>query len=226
MRTREEIGQRIATLLDRPVMWSPPERTIGDYDGRERTLDVFNTDAEEQLTLRKRLRPLREEIERVIGGPIVIIFHTKSETARLYEKDLELAAKPIWPRGKPLPRFRSEEEEADWWYAHEFEFEEDESDWVPVNEMPRPGEEKQQRLHFWNLRLSAHKSIEFQVERWPDNKMFDFEFRWRPRQDHAGAELAVTLFWYEFALRFYDHRHWDDERGTFVDGEWYKEGRR
>ncbi len=55
-----------------------------DYDGRERTLEVFDADAHEQLALRTRLRPLLNELEVALGGSIVIIFHTRRETARLY----------------------------------------------------------------------------------------------------------------------------------------------
>jgi len=84
----------------RPVRWA--DNAIGDYDGRERTLEVFNVDGRDQLPLRMRLRPLREELENDLGGPVVIIFHTSNETTRLYgevvarEADrqlLELAAR-------------------------------------------------------------------------------------------------------------------------------------
>jgi hypothetical protein len=78
-----------------------------------------------------------------------------------------------------------------------------------------PGPFLAPRYRCWNLRLSQHKSVEFQISRWPDAKMFDAEFRWRPRRDHAGVELSITAFWCEFRTAFYDHRHWDVERGAF-----------
>lgn len=67
----------------RPIAWAGP-RAIGDYDGRERTLDVFNADARDQLDLLTRFRGLRPEIEAAAGGPIIVLFHTTMETARLY----------------------------------------------------------------------------------------------------------------------------------------------
>jgi hypothetical protein len=73
----------------RPVRWADPERLVGDYDGRERTLEVFNADAAEQRPLIRRLRPLRQELESALGGPVVVIFHTTAESARLYREWVE-----------------------------------------------------------------------------------------------------------------------------------------
>ena len=64
MNPREQILQRVAELLDdRPVRWAIPAQFIGDYDGRERTLEVFNTDAAQQRESLRRMRPIREELE-------------------------------------------------------------------------------------------------------------------------------------------------------------------
>jgi hypothetical protein len=85
MLTRDEIPDRISELLDgRPTRWTPAERLLGDYDGRERTLDVFDAHAVEQRSLLRQLRPLRGAIEQVIGGPLIVLFHTPRETRRLY----------------------------------------------------------------------------------------------------------------------------------------------
>ncbi|MFH0901014.1 MAG: hypothetical protein V2A73_10330 [Pseudomonadota bacterium] len=83
--TRDNVPSRVSCLLDgRAVRWVPADRLVGDYDGRERTLEVFDAPASEQRSLLRRLRPLRREIERVIGGAFIVIFHTPGETARLY----------------------------------------------------------------------------------------------------------------------------------------------
>lgn len=66
-----------------PARWAEAH-ALGDYDGRERTLEVFNADAREQLELLTRFRPLRSEVETVAGGPVIVIFHTTRETTRLY----------------------------------------------------------------------------------------------------------------------------------------------
>jgi len=85
MSARAEILQRIAELLDgRPVRWADPSRFIGDYDGRDRTLEVFNADAHEQRGLLRSMRPIREELEAMAGGPVVVIFHTRAESSRLH----------------------------------------------------------------------------------------------------------------------------------------------
>jgi hypothetical protein len=88
--TREDFVPRLVSLLDgRPVRWAGPSQTIGDYDGRERTLEVFNADASEQRDLLRRLRPIREELAAITGGPVVVIFHTRKESARLYRAVIE-----------------------------------------------------------------------------------------------------------------------------------------
>jgi hypothetical protein len=80
---RAAVPTAVSRLLGgRPARWAVG--VIGDYDGRERTLDVFNADASEQLNLLRLLRPVRAEFERVAGGPILVIFHTRAETKRLY----------------------------------------------------------------------------------------------------------------------------------------------
>lgn len=105
--TFAEIPGRVAELLGgRSVQWVPPSRRIGDYDGRHRTLEIFDVPAGEQRQILRQLRPSRPEIERTIGGPLLIIFHTPGETERLYpefsaaRKYRELAARMIeWMRG-------------------------------------------------------------------------------------------------------------------------------
>lgn len=83
--TRETVPSLVSEVFGgRPTRWTPPERLIGDFDGRERTLDVFYASAHKQRALLRRLRPLRREIEETIGGPLLVIFHTPRETERLY----------------------------------------------------------------------------------------------------------------------------------------------
>jgi len=82
--SREDVPRRVAELLGRPARWASPGASLGDYDGCERTLEVFNAGAREQRALLRKLRPDRAELERAAGGPLVIVFHTLSETSRLY----------------------------------------------------------------------------------------------------------------------------------------------
>ena len=68
-------------LGHRPVRWG---EGIGDYDGRERTLEVFDVDAREQRAVLRSLRPWREQLDGAAGGALVIVFHTRAESRRLY----------------------------------------------------------------------------------------------------------------------------------------------
>jgi hypothetical protein len=100
--SRESIEYRVSELLGgRPVRWATAESTIGDYDGRERTLEVFLADATEQRALVRVIRPQRAELEDAAGGPIITIFHTRAETRRLYPEMLS-------PLGMVVSALRSE----------------------------------------------------------------------------------------------------------------------
>jgi hypothetical protein len=81
-RDRESILARVSELLDRrPVRWG---EMIFGFDGYERTLEVFDADAREQRELRYRLRDVRPMLDAAAGGPIIILFHTRVESRRLY----------------------------------------------------------------------------------------------------------------------------------------------
>lgn len=92
MIAREDVPRRVAEILGRAARWATPDRSLGDYDGRERTLEVFNADASEQRALLRGLRAERTDLERSAGGPLVILFHTPSETRRLYADVLRESA--------------------------------------------------------------------------------------------------------------------------------------
>ena len=88
--SRDGLMQRISDLLSgRPVRWA--QNVIGDYDGRDRTLEVFNADPAEQRDLFRRLRSVRQDMETRAGGPVIVIFHTTAESARLYSDFVEQA---------------------------------------------------------------------------------------------------------------------------------------
>jgi len=91
--TKQEIPYLISKLIgDRPVRWA---EVTGNYDGNDRTIEVFETDVEDQRLLFKKLRSLREQSEENIGGPLVIIFHTKQESKRLYQDFIDAWHKNI-----------------------------------------------------------------------------------------------------------------------------------
>jgi len=80
-----------ALMNGRPVRWAEPNSSIGDYDGRGRAIEVFNADFKDQRRLLHQLRPDREDLERAVGGPVTIIFHTTRESARLYSEFIQAA---------------------------------------------------------------------------------------------------------------------------------------
>lgn len=83
--TVADIPGRVSELLGgRVARWTPLSRQTGDYDGRERTIEVFDAQASEQRALLRQLRPARPEIECLLGGPLIVVFHTPRETERLY----------------------------------------------------------------------------------------------------------------------------------------------
>ncbi len=86
--TRESARQVVSELLgNRPTRWL--EAPAADYDGHERTLEVFDADASEQLALLRSLRAARSDLSAALGGPIVVVFHTRAESARLHEDFLK-----------------------------------------------------------------------------------------------------------------------------------------
>ena len=85
----EEVSRALGGL---PVRWAPANAAAGDYDGRDRTLEVFLADAAEQREILGILRPERPRLEAAAGGAIIIVFHTRAETRRLYpEMDVAMA---------------------------------------------------------------------------------------------------------------------------------------
>jgi len=67
---------------NRPVRWI---MNAGDYDGHERTIEIFCVDFKEQRPLLHELSLFQPILQFIIGGPPVFIFHTNAESQRLYK---------------------------------------------------------------------------------------------------------------------------------------------
>lgn len=82
--SREKWLPRLREVFEgRGVVWD--DRLVGvGVAGARHHLSVFNADAHDQRPLLARFRALRPEIEADLGGPVVVIFHTTTETERLY----------------------------------------------------------------------------------------------------------------------------------------------
>jgi len=63
----------LCAAVNRPVRWAHP-----------RTVEIFNTDADEHRPLLRSLRSLRRKIDDAANGVVAIVFHTRRESARLY----------------------------------------------------------------------------------------------------------------------------------------------
>lgn len=91
--TREEIPLAVSRLVGgRPVLWAHP---IFKYDGCDRTLRVLNADAKDQLDLLSAIERDRSRLEPVVGGPLVVIFHSVKQSAERYAEFVKL-----WRGGK------------------------------------------------------------------------------------------------------------------------------
>ena len=65
-------------------------------------------------------------------------------------------------------------------------------------------------------RLSEHKSLEMQFMKdyYLVGINLDFSYVFKGC-DHAGPEIALSLFGYTFTMHIYDHRHWDDDNNCW-----------
>lgn len=79
---REDIPFAVSRLIgNRPVRWA---KSVGDYDGRERTLQVFNADVSDRRALDEAIDSCRSLFELAADGPFVIIFYSTSQSAERY----------------------------------------------------------------------------------------------------------------------------------------------
>ena len=51
------------------------------------------------------------------------------------------------------------------------------------------------------------------------NEIIGFGFAWRFRTDHAGIDLDIALLGLNVIFQIYDNRHWDDEKGEYINHE-------
>ena len=120
MTTREEWAERIQSFTRRPVRWAPADQLWGDYDGRDNTIEIFNVDGPEQRELYRGLRSLREQLEGELDSALIVIFHTRKESQRLYSDFITRqwvaeaeAAKRITPQLASGPRLATDVEQTE-----------------------------------------------------------------------------------------------------------------
>ena len=59
-----------------------------------------------------------------------------------------------------------------------------------------------------------HKFLE--VECYKDGTVVTFMCNWAIRRDHAGLDIELGLFGYNFHANFYDNRHWNTKEGRWM----------
>ncbi len=89
MMKREHVPIVVSGLIGgRPVRWAPTERLVGDYDGRERTLEIFNADVPEQRPILEAVDRERLRLEKAAGGPLVLVFHSVKQSKTRHQEFL------------------------------------------------------------------------------------------------------------------------------------------
>ena len=79
--TRSQIPRLISSKLDgRPARWVPAGRLVGDFNGRDRTIEVFNAEVPDRMSLLEKLEGDLGEIEEVLGAPLVVLYFTRAQT--------------------------------------------------------------------------------------------------------------------------------------------------
>ena len=84
--SKQDIPHFISKIIKRPVRWAKP---IGDYEGRERTIEVFNADLQDQLSLLKEINKHKDQINKIVDGPLVVVFHSVKQTKERYADLIE-----------------------------------------------------------------------------------------------------------------------------------------
>lgn len=91
---REAIRRQVAEIAGgRPVRWTDSRTSLGDFSGRDWTLEIFDLSYGDYRALRPRLSELKKDVRARLGHSITVLFHTPAETQRLY----------AWVRGEPQP---------------------------------------------------------------------------------------------------------------------------
>lgn len=91
---REAIRQRVAEIAGgRPVRWTDSRTTMGDFEGRDWALEIFDLSFEDYNALFPRFSELRREVRARLGEYLTILFHTPEDTQKFYS----------WIHSEPQP---------------------------------------------------------------------------------------------------------------------------
>ncbi len=71
-------------LKPRRVRWTDELSSLGDFEGRDLALEVFDIPLSEQRATFRKLRELRRRSEELLGAPVLVVFHTPDATGAHY----------------------------------------------------------------------------------------------------------------------------------------------
>lgn len=74
----------VRTGLRYPLRWADNQTSLGDFDGRDLAIDVFNIPSQEQRAFFRHLRSSRKELHRQLGHTVTFVFHTPEATGEYY----------------------------------------------------------------------------------------------------------------------------------------------
>jgi hypothetical protein len=86
MNNRDELlhNLSIRTRFRYPLRWADDQTSLGDFDGRDLAIDVFNIPPQEQPAFFSELRSIRKELQQRLGRTVTFVFHTPEATAQYY----------------------------------------------------------------------------------------------------------------------------------------------
>ena len=83
---RSEVLQLIGKVTNYayPLRWVDEKTTVGDFDGRELSIDVFSVPTAEQINFLSQIRSNRGLIREMTGHRCIFIFHSPEATEAHY----------------------------------------------------------------------------------------------------------------------------------------------
>jgi hypothetical protein len=81
---REKVKAMFAKATGRPVFWADERTTLGDFEGRDATLEIFDVPSSEERALFRSLRLLRTWADAQLRVPVLLMFHTPAATRKHY----------------------------------------------------------------------------------------------------------------------------------------------
>jgi hypothetical protein len=76
------------TRFDYPMEWAADHSVIGNFDGHEFAIDVFEILPQAQLEFLKAIRAVRPKLVELVGSRCIFLFHSPQATKAHYAEGL------------------------------------------------------------------------------------------------------------------------------------------